>query len=306
LPDSSEPINARRAMLAGLGGLAAGAVLSRGASAGPVLPTPGSEPRTVINQANTPGDGSNAFVINQPGSYCLDRNLVGQSGKNGVLIAAPNVTIDLMGFTVQGVPGSLNGIKVEGVLFAQNHTVRNGIVDGWGENGVVLGARGVSGSLVAEVIASNNGGRGISVTENAVVRACIAIGNGGDGFTASDGAVFESCSALGNGGSGIVADTNALIRGNSCSNNINSGILVVGTDGRVEGNNCTNNYSGINVVGSGNFIVCNTCAGNTAHNWEVLAGNVCFVVNAVTSGAVNGDSGGVSPGTTSPWANFTF
>jgi nitrous oxidase accessory protein NosD len=82
-------------------------------------------------------------------------------------------------------------------------------------------------------------------------------------------------------------------------------VLLTSSDNRIEGNHFEANEIGVQAFTAGNFIARNTCAGNDM-NWSVVSGNVCFVVNAVTSGTVGGDSGGVSPGTTSPWANFTF
>src|SRR5690606_18106937 len=79
--------------------------------AGPVAPTHKTltevEPRTPINAANTPGDADSVYRIFQPGSYYLTGNIVGQAGKRGIEIASSNVTLDLNGFALQGVPGSL-------------------------------------------------------------------------------------------------------------------------------------------------------------------------------------------------------
>ncbi len=62
--------------------------------------------------------------------------------------------------------------------------------------------------------------------------------------------------------------------------------------------------TGIVATGNNNFIARNTASSNTL-NWEIAAGNVCLVVQAVTGSAISGDSGGTSPGSTNPNANFT-
>jgi hypothetical protein len=49
----------------------------------------------------------------------------------------------------------------------------------------------------------------------------------------------------------------------------------------------------------------NTCRDNTI-NWEIAGGNKCLVVSGVSAGAIFGNSGGVSPGSTDPNANYTF
>ncbi len=109
MPDNFPLPTDRRALLAGLGGLAAGTFLTAGrAEAGPLNPpaapasTPGPEPRIAVNAQNTPGNPDNLFRITQPGSYYLTGNIIGQSGRNGIQIAADNVTIDLMGFALLG------------------------------------------------------------------------------------------------------------------------------------------------------------------------------------------------------------
>jgi parallel beta-helix repeat protein len=71
-----------------------------------------------------------------------------------------------------------------------------------------------------------------------------------------------------------------------------------GAGSRVEGNNCVDNDSGIQAVVSGdNFIVGNTCHGNTT-NFDVSAGNALGTVVDVTAG------GAVT--STIPWANFEY
>lgn len=100
--------------------------------AGPVAPTPGPEPRIAINAANTPGDATAMFIISQPGSYYLEGSVTGAVGTRGVDVRASNVTIDLMGFALGGVPGSSHGVFVD--LFA-GHVgleLRNGVIHNWG------------------------------------------------------------------------------------------------------------------------------------------------------------------------------
>ncbi len=73
---------------------------------GPVMPTmirlDEIEPRTPISAL--------PFTINQCGSYFLTDCLTGVAGQNGITIDADDVTLDLNGFTLIGVPGSLDGI----------------------------------------------------------------------------------------------------------------------------------------------------------------------------------------------------
>ena len=105
--------------------------------------------------------------------------------------------------------------------------------------------------------------------------------------------------------------TNSTVRGNQCTLNGNStndgaGIHATGSDNRIEDNNCSDADRGIDIDAAGNIIFRNTCSGNTL-NWDVAAGNVCLVISGVAGlGAISGDSGGVSPGSTNPNANYTY
>ena len=121
--------------------------------------------------------------------------------------------------------------------------------------------------------------------------------------------MISLCAAYSNALDGIQAGNRCLVINNTCGTNGNNGdgagIHVTSLDTRVESNNCTGADRGIDVDFGGNFIVRNTCSGNTT-NWDIAAGNVCFVIIATTSPAFTGLSGGVSPGTTDPNANFTY
>src|SRR5262249_8399348 len=70
---------------------------------GPVSPTMKAldivEPRTPIS--------SLPFTISSPGSYYVTKDLTGTAGNNGITIGASDVHLDLMGFTLRGVAGSL-------------------------------------------------------------------------------------------------------------------------------------------------------------------------------------------------------
>ena len=76
------------------------------------------EPRMAIS--------SLPFTISAPGSYYIVQSLVGISGANGISITSSRVTLDLMGFTLTGVPGALDGINVgvslEGVVSSRSYS----------------------------------------------------------------------------------------------------------------------------------------------------------------------------------------
>jgi parallel beta-helix repeat protein len=355
---------------------------------GPVAPTLKTltevEPRIAINATNTPGDADSLFKITQPGAYYLTGNINGVSAKHGIEIAASGVTVDLMGFGLIGVAGSLDGIRVS--TSALNIAVRNGAAQGWGDDGIDLnsatnsmveklrvssnvgaGLRIGSGGNVLDCTAMSNvlsgiitstrctvtqctctvngggalTGHGILTGSECVISGCAVSGNGagaggGNGILTGTGCKVTGCLVSSNGnagtvdndgirtasasavihclvilnkGDGIQTAFQSLVLGNNCiangSGGDGAGIHAANADNRIEGNNCTGADRGIDVDAAGNIIVRNTCSGNTL-NWDVAANNKCLVVLGVNAGTISGDSGGVSPGSADPNANFTY
>ncbi|MCA9292409.1 MAG: hypothetical protein KDA20_01195 [Phycisphaerales bacterium] len=280
--------------------------------AGPIAPTPGPEPRIAINAVNTPGSATASFIISAPGSYYLEGNILGEAGKTGILVNADEVSIDLMGFSLEGVPGSLDGIGST-QLNVFNLTLRNGVIKTWGEDGVDLHTVGMladqvrsfdnalygfrvfgadlrdcqafnnnqagiefyEGSAVGCTAIRNNG-TGIKANLTCIVRDCVASYNGGNGIDAA-AAIVRNCMAIGNSSHGISVNGGCTVTGNTCSGNgalatTGAGILVNSSDNRIEDNNCVGNDYGVRVNGEGNFIIKNTCSANTT-NWIFVANN---------------------------------
>jgi parallel beta-helix repeat protein len=281
---------------------------------GPPAPTMKSldqiEPRTIVNAANTPGDSGNLSIISQPGSYYLTTNLVGVSGKNGIKIAANNVTLDLNGFAVQGVSGSYSGIDIPGTQV--NITVRNGAISGWEDGSDVYSESGSSLNVVFERLnVSDSGGDGIAVTGAAVVRDCTCENNTYDGIWCYGGGIISGCTVNNNGQDGIeeqyctvsgcfakyndftgISAGGGTVSGCSVQNNNNDGIDVY--SGTVSGCYVQNNYPGgigvisggtvsscyvannygpgIGVAGSSSMVIGNTCIGNNTSDSSVWAG----------------------------------
>lgn len=177
--------------------------------AGPLTPTMKPldvvEPRTALSDDTTPGDANSVFKITQSGSYFLVANVAGEAGKSGIEIAADNVTVDLRGFTVQGVAGSLDGITTLDTPVSAD--IRNGVVVtgglvvGWGEHGIRI--TGV-GSRVSGVTVRENAGPGILVDNDALIERCVVQGNGNTGIISGKDSAITDCVANANGGHGIV------------------------------------------------------------------------------------------------------
>jgi parallel beta-helix repeat protein len=260
--DFSVPAD-RRAMLAGIGGLAAGALLlsTRSAQAGPLTPPAGpvaptgkttqelfdkvaaSEPRIAINATNTPGTATSLFKIGAPGSYYLTGNIQGVSGKHGIEIAGGGVSLDLNGFDMVGAPGSLDGIRL--TLSGQtNLTVRNGSLRLWRGCGIDLsasagnvsihdinadsntldGIRVSDGASVVRCTASYNGAGGLRMSNGGQAEGCIASWNGTEGIRTGDGCTVSNCSAFQNASDGLRVEIGCTVSNCSASNNTGNGI----------------------------------------------------------------------------------
>jgi hypothetical protein len=170
-----------------------------------------------IDQATIKADGGFPYKITKTGSYKLTSNLVVPAGVDGIDVLAPNVTIDLNGFSITGpvvctglgpvtCPTATTGVGINGSNENENETgpadvkVFNGSVNGMGSHGIFLSG---DGSMVERVSAQSNAGSGIIVA----------------------GSVLES-SSIGNGSTGILA---FIVRDSEAADNVGDGIV---TDGR--------------------------------------------------------------------------
>lgn len=274
------------------------------------------DPRTAISASSTPGNATSVFRITTSGSYYLTSNFSGVAGKNGISIECDDVTLDLNGFTVQGVAGSLAGIITPTGIARANISVRNGTVKGWGQQGILLtGSTTKVGSLVESVIASDNTGDGLALNGRAIVRACTAHHNGGDGFhmTSGNSDAFN-CTALFNTGDGFDS-AGGLITSCVSSNNSANGFRVTNvhitgcladtntvdgyaifTQCRVDGNTATSNATGYHTTSSGALIINNAASGNTTEYSLVTSSNTCGPIVTIANIATN----------TNPTANFDY
>jgi parallel beta-helix repeat protein len=253
----------RRFLLGGIAGAAGVSALAAMAKGGPLTPPAGAvastakplaelEPRTAINAANTPGDADSMFRISQPGSYYLTGNITGVAGKHGIEIVASGVTLDLMGFELGGVAGSLSGVAVT-VNDVTNITIRNGSVRNWRNEGVGFVTFAPSNSEFIDLRTSGNAGNGIATGTGCTVSSCTAYGNGGTGILATLGCTLTRCTASFNTLSGISSNLGCTITGCTAYSNAANGI----------------------VTSSGSTITGCTATGNAAHG--ILAVNACTI-----------------------------
>lgn len=232
--------------------------------AGPITPTYKTltevEPRTVINDINTPGDADSIYRITQPGSYYLAGNVAGVVAKRGIEIASDGVTIDLMGFDLSGVAGSLDGIATT-LSSLSSVSIRNGSVRNWGGRGIDLRTQGVRGGSLLDIRAIANGAGGLAVSHAFSVVRCSAFMNTGDGINGGFTSTVSDCSAWFNTGNGFWLGDTVTITNCAADSNQQNGIFA--------GNGCTvsacssrlNLLNGIRVNGHC-IILNNTCINN--------------------------------------------
>jgi hypothetical protein len=201
-----------------------------------------------IDQASVKAEGGFPFKITKSGSYKLTGNLDVPAGADGIDILAPDVTIDLNGFSIMGpvvctgvVPATcptatagvgINGSGDPGTLGPADVKVFNGSVRGMGSHGIFLSG---DGSLVQKVSAQSNAGSGIIVAGSVIDSSAIANGQTGilavivrDSEAASnvhDGIVLDGRGGVGtgdvssdNGGRGIVAQNGSVINSTTTLN----------------------------------------------------------------------------------------
>lgn len=255
------------------------AVLAGLVNAGPLDPPGSPSSPSGVFGPGTP-ISSLPYTITSPGSYYLTGNLTGVAGQDGIKIESNDVTLDLRGFTLQGVPGSGNGVEITtGAIFRRAITVRNGTARGWGESGffaqfieggvfdaltaegnglwgLVLGG---SGAVLSNCSATRNGATGISATE-ATITGCTSLFNGGHGFQVTTVALTDCVSAY-NSNNGIDSISSRI---EACHVYQNGQIGIKAFEGDVISNKVMQNFgTGIDVTGVGSLVARNGLQSNS-------------------------------------------
>ncbi len=158
------------------------------------------EPRVPVQ--SLAGSPEALFVIDQPGSYYLTGDIIGDAGnpddlfKHGIEIRASHVTLDLSGFSIIGLPAShADGIRISDAAWPdrfENITIRNGAIRGWAEGYGIIGFTNIS--RFDELRVTDNFAGGIEVfTDNALITRCVVAQSGESGLVGGAGAVVSEC-----------------------------------------------------------------------------------------------------------------
>jgi parallel beta-helix repeat protein len=299
-----------------------------------MLPLDQVEPREAIT--------SLPHTIDEPGSYFLTEDLTGSSGSLGITIDADHVTLDLRGFALIGVTGSLDGIQVGSVR--ENVVIRNGTVRDWSGDGIDASAssnacrfesirvmnNGIVGltvndnSAVVDCVADGNV-IGISVGDSCVITGCTASNNTVDGIMTGFSATVSDCTTRQNGDDGIQCDLGSMIRHCTAAINTGDGIDVRGNCLVLENTCDTQNgagSAGIRVQGHANRIDSNHLTVNSTgidaitaseesrrnlivrNSIRYSAGQTTIDINSSVNQVGSTITTGGPLSTTNPWANF--
>ncbi|MBN1900425.1 right-handed parallel beta-helix repeat-containing protein [Candidatus Sumerlaeota bacterium] len=212
------------------------------------------EPRTPIK--------SLPYTISAPGSYYLTGNLTYSAPtQNGISIEASNVTIDFMGFAING-PGTLSTADFSGIATSgarNNITIKNGSVYEWKNDGINLdnttntlvmnmniariGDYGIYGESHTQIINCNVSecvDDGIYVGANALVKDCNAFDCDYGIYTSLSSKVIN-CAAYQNALSGIAVASGSTVQGCASYMNDGDGFLARGRAINIIG--CTSYYN---------------------------------------------------------------
>jgi hypothetical protein len=223
-----------------------------------------------------PGDTPGFPVQTQAArSYLLTSSLVVPTANTTAITLAERATLDLGGFSIEGVTscsasptvctstGTGNGVHASGGV-----AIRNGAIRKMGNAGIL----GAGATIVEDLLVEQNGGEGISGGDGGsgwVIRKCIVQLNGDDGIglaygNAGDGSIVESNVIRRNGGDGV-AGADLTITRNAIQANDEFGLRLnfVGSDGGFTENVINGNNGGGSQTIGGVQMGVNVCGGDT-------------------------------------------
>jgi len=199
-----------------------------------------------VNGSITPGDRPGfPITISQPGSYILEDNLHPPQGKDGIVIASHDVTIDFNGYRLHGYGTANRGIFGDTWDTA---LIKNGVIAGF--TGIAITGR--TFWTVQDMRVLVNGGDGIQLVSSGRIQRNTISYNGGNGVTCLNSCLIESSVIDHNNDDGVLSFSGTAL-GNSIFNNRYYGLTSSGGGAMVGyGNNTLfgNNSGGAQVGGS--------------------------------------------------------
>jgi hypothetical protein len=172
----------------------------------------------------TPGDPAGyPAILSAPGSYILAGNLAPGPNLNGIVAAAPDITIDLNGFRISGGPaGGTNNARIGIWGQTDRLRVRNGTIGGFELAGI---SHANHAHLVVENMTIVNNYYGIFTTGSfaRIQNNTVAV-NSYRGITCGPSCHIEGNVVSGNGDQGINIPSGSVL-GNTISSNGSFGVI---------------------------------------------------------------------------------
>jgi hypothetical protein len=208
------------------------------------------------------------YEIKTPGAYYLGGNL-SSAGGNGIHITSDHVTLDLMGFNLNG-PGDSNGIYMGGHT---NVEIRNGTITNWG-TGIWESSGTASCHRILNVRLSGCN-YGMTVYGNGhVIKGCEASGNPGVRGIWIGGGTISGCRASNFNYEGMGLVSGGIMRGNVVTGNAaatSRGLVIQSEQGLIVGNEVTNCAVGLR-IGSATSALNNTVTTASTNEFAGIEG----------------------------------
>ncbi len=164
------------------------------------------------------------FTVSVSGSYYVTGNLDGSAG--GIVISASDVSLDLMGFTLDG-GGVAAGLGID-LGSQENVTIMNGSIRDFGASGIYSATGSKHVKLIDLQLLGNgwsNDFPGINLRgHNALILRCSAVDGGSDGIYVYQNSRILDSSACDNVGFGIAASSGSILTNNVAIRNGEEGI----------------------------------------------------------------------------------
>jgi len=222
------------------------------ACAGVVLITQAKAIAGNVTASDAPGF---PVSLTASGSYRLASNLAVPSGRNGIVAAAPDVTIDFDGFKIFGGPAGGATNAIFGVVGQGDRlTVKNGTIGSFKNNGIHAPNRPYL--IVENMRIVTGGASGIVAGDVARIQNSTIASNLGNGISCGFSCHVEGSVVSSNGAIGIGVTTGLLL-GNTVFSNASYGVWASSftTHRTGLGNNAiSNNYGGGGVQVMGSFV----------------------------------------------------
>jgi len=209
------------------------------------------------------------YEIKTPGSYYLGGNLSAANG-DGITIARDHVTLDLMGFNLNG-PGTGTGIFMSG---RTNVEIRNGTITNWG-TGIWESGAGICHRILNVRLSGCN--YGMSVHGNGhLIKGCEALGNPGvRGLWIEGVGAISDCRAGNFSNEGMGLGSGGIMRGNVVTGNgagTSSGLRLLSGQCLMIGNEVSNCAKGLD-IGSATSAINNTVTTASTNGVAGISGN---------------------------------